>query len=137
MHTGRERDKLPDVIADQFHFLRGALAIARRAGVPDEQIVIDPGFGFAKDHEENIALMARLEELRALDLPIMVGTSRKRMIGALAQREGTDRDVATAATSAVLRLKGADLFRVHNVAMNLDALKVADALLARQAADSQ
>ncbi|SEB37483.1 Dihydropteroate synthase [Nitratireductor aquibiodomus] len=133
MHTGREREKLSDVIADQFSFLRRSLEIARHAGVRDEQILLDPGFGFAKDTQENIEIMARFEELAGLAFPLLVGTSRKRFVGAVTGRESAeDRDMGTAATSALLRMKGAAVFRVHDVAINRDSLKVADAMLAAQ-----
>ena len=133
MHTGRERRKLPDVIEDQFLFLRRSLEIARAGGVADDQIVLDAGFGFAKETtEDNVDLMARFSELKALGFPLMAGTSRKRFIGAVTGREPAERAVGTAATSVILRLKGADLFRVHDVAINVDALAVADAMLARQ-----
>ena len=133
MHTGRDRQKLPDVIADQLTFLRKSLEIARQNGVADDHIVLDPGFGFAKETaEENLDLMARFSELHTLGLPLMAGTSRKRFIGAVTGRDAADRGVGTAATSVILRLKGADLFRVHDVAFNVDALALADAMLARQ-----
>jgi dihydropteroate synthase len=132
MHTGRERQKEPDVIADQFVFLEKSIGIARAAGVPDGNVVLDPGFGFAKETPaDNLELMARFEELAALGFPLAVGTSRKRFVGAVTGREGDDRDVGTAATSVILRMKGAVLFRVHNVAINVDALGMADAMLAR------
>jgi dihydropteroate synthase len=138
MHNGRERRKLPDVIADQFFFLRKSLEIARQAGVGDDRIVLDPGFGFAKETaEENIELMARFEELSALGFPLMAGTSRKRFIGTATGREPGDRAAGTAATSVILRLKGAQLFRVHDVAINVDALAMTDAMLARQADRTQ
>lgn len=130
MHTGREREKNPDVIADQFEFLGKSLRIAREAGVRDGQILLDPGFGFAKDADEDLALMARLQELRPLGFPLLVGTSRKRVIGHVSGRDFDERDVATAATSVALRLKGAAIFRVHNVAINADALAMADAIVA-------
>jgi len=137
MHTGRDREKLPDVIADQFVFLEKSLEIARRNGVADDRIVLDPGFGFAKETaEENLDLMARFSELHALGFPLMAGTSRKRFIGTVTGRDAADRAVGTAATSAILRLKGAHLFRVHDVAINVDALAVADAMLARETAAS-
>ncbi|SFO77759.1 dihydropteroate synthase [Mesorhizobium sp. NFR06] len=133
MHTGRERQKLPDVIEDQFLFLRKSLEIARASGVAAGQIVLDPGFGFAKETaEENLDLMARFSELQALGFPLMAGTSRKRFIGGVTGREPAERGVGTAATSVILRLKGADLFRVHDVAINVDALAVTDAMLARE-----
>ncbi|RWN34290.1 MAG: dihydropteroate synthase [Mesorhizobium sp.] len=133
MHTGRDRQKLPDVIADQLTFLRRSLEIARQNGITDDRIVLDPGFGFAKETaEENLDLMARFSELHALGLPLMAGTSRKRFIGTVTGRDAADRGVGTAATSVILRLQGADLFRVHDVAFNVDALALADAMLARR-----
>ncbi|MDI6026821.1 dihydropteroate synthase [Corticibacterium sp. UT-5YL-CI-8] len=131
MHTGRERRKLPDVIEDQLLFLNRSLEIARTAGLGDAQIVLDPGFGFAKDADENLNLMARFDELRRFGYPLMAATSRKRFIGHVNGRDAADRDVGTAATSVILRMKGAQLFRVHNVAINVDALSFADAMLAR------
>lgn len=131
MHTGRDREKMPDPIEDQFAFLRRSLEIARQAGIAREAIVLDPGFGFAKETtEENLELMARFSALKALGLPLLAGTSRKRFLGALTGREAPDRDVATAATTALLRLEGAAVFRVHNVAINRDALAVTDAMVA-------
>ncbi|RVC55937.1 dihydropteroate synthase, partial [Mesorhizobium sp. M2A.F.Ca.ET.046.02.1.1] len=106
MHTGRERQKLPDVIDDQFLFLRKSLEIARAANVADSQIVLDAGFGFAKETAaENLDLMARFSELQALGYPLMAGTSRKRFIGTATGREPGDRAAGTAATSVILRLK--------------------------------
>ncbi|TCU11863.1 dihydropteroate synthase [Rhizobium sullae] len=130
MHTGRGREKLPDVIADQYHFLVRSLEIAAEAGVMRERIVLDPGFGFAKDADENLELMARFAELQRFGLPLLAGTSRKRFVGAVTGRDAAERDVATAASSALLRLQGAAVFRVHNVAINRDALAMADAMLA-------
>jgi len=130
MHTGRDRDKLPDVITDQFFFLERSLEIASAAGVQKDRVVLDPGFGFAKDTEENLELMARFGELHRFGLPLLAGTSRKRFVGAIIGREAADRDAGTAATSALLRLAGASIFRVHDVAINRDALAIADAMLA-------
>lgn len=132
MHTGRDRDKLPDVIDDQFLFLRRSLEIAAEAGVSDAQIMLDPGFGFAKDADENLDLMARFSELSELGYPLLAGTSRKRFVGHVTGRDAAERDAGTAATSVILRMQGAHIFRVHNVAINVDALAFADAMLARQ-----
>ena len=132
MHTGRDREKLSDVIADQIAWFEPSLAIADKAGVRRESLLLDPGFGFAKDTAENVALMARMAELNVLGLPIVAGTSRKRFIGAITGREDADeRDAGTAATSVLLRLAGAAVFRVHNVGVNRDALAMADAVVAR------
>ncbi|HHZ09173.1 MAG TPA: dihydropteroate synthase [Rhizobiales bacterium] len=133
MHTSREREKLADVIADQRLFLSRSLEIARDAGVAERQIVLDPGFGFGKETaEENLELMARFAELTAFGFPLLAGTSRKRFIGAVTGRDAAGRDAGTAATSVILRLKGAALFRVHDVAINKDALAFADAMLQRE-----
>lgn len=133
MHTSREREKLPDVIEDQRLFLSRSLEVARNAGVAERQIVLDPGFGFGKETpEENLELMARFDELKAFGYPLLAGTSRKRFVGAITGRDAADRDPGTAATSVILRLKGAALFRVHDVAINKDALAFADAMLARK-----
>lgn len=132
MHTGRERDKLPDPIDDQLAFLTRSVEIAREAGIRPERLVLDPGFGFAKETaDDNLDLMARFAELHALGHPLLVGTSRKRFLGTLTGRDADRRDAATAATSVVLRLLGAAIFRVHDVAINKDALLVADAMVAR------
>ncbi|MBA8878461.1 dihydropteroate synthase [Phyllobacterium myrsinacearum] len=134
MHTGRERERDPDVIVDQFAFLNRSLEIASLAGVAHDQIVLDPGFGFAKETEENLALIDRFGELQAFGYPFLAGTSRKRFLGAVTGRDADQRDAVTAATSAILRLAGADIFRVHDVRTNRDALAVVDVILQQRSA---
>lgn len=132
MHTGRDRTKLADPIEDQRVFLARSLEIAREAGVQDDRILLDPGFGFAKETaEENLDLMARFGELGSLGFPLLVGTSRKRFVGTVTGRKPDHRDVGTSATSVILRMQGAVIFRVHDVAMNVDALRFADAMIDR------
>nr|WP_306025817.1 dihydropteroate synthase [Oceaniradius stylonematis] len=130
MHTGRDRDVLPDPIEDQRVYLSRSIEIALKAGVAQAQIVLDPGFGFAKDAEHNAVLMARFGELHALGFPLLAGTSRKRFLGYFTGRPVEARDVATAASSALLRAAGAAVLRVHDVAMNVDAAAVADVMIA-------
>jgi dihydropteroate synthase len=131
MHTGRGRETLPDVIDDQRLFFSTSLEIAAAADIEPARIVLDPGFGFAKDADANWALMARLGELAGLGHPLLIGTSRKRFLGAATGRaQAAERDVATAATTVAARLAGGAIFRVHDVASNRDALAVADAILA-------
>lgn len=130
MHTGRERTKADDVIVDQLQFLGQSLQIARGAGISDDGIVLDPGFGFAKDTNENMELMMRFSEMHQLGFPLIAGTSRKRFVGAISGRDMDNRDVATAATTVLLRMQGAAIFRVHDVATNKDALSMTDAGLA-------
>lgn len=131
MHTSRDRDVLSDPVADQHLFFKSSMEIAKAHGVADAAIMLDPGFGFGKSKEDDLQLMARFSELLTLGYPLLVGTSRKRTLGALTGHQlAADRDIATAATSAVLRLAGAVVFRVHNVAATRDALRVSDAILA-------
>lgn len=131
MHNGRGLPQLDDVVEDQYVLLEEALDIARRAGIDRQSLLLDPGFGFAKDAEYNLVLLARLGELHALARPMLIGTSRKRFIGHVTGREAAERDIGTAATSVVARLKGGAVFRVHDVAANRDALAVADAMIER------
>lgn len=135
MYTSREReDCLADIIEDELMFFRRALGMATKAGIAPGCIALDPGFGFVRDRSQDIELLARFSELNALGLPLLVGTSRKRFVGTVTGRENpVERDAATAATTALLRLAGASIFRVHNVAANLDALRVADAVVASRA----
>ncbi|MCY6380328.1 dihydropteroate synthase [Hoeflea prorocentri] len=132
MHTGRERKKANDVMEDQALFLRQSLEFAGAGGIGQDAIVLDPGFGFAKDVDENVELMARFSELHALGYPLIAGTSRKRFVGAVSGRDTDERDVASAATTAMLRLEGAAIFRVHEVAANRDALAMADAVVTQR-----
>jgi dihydropteroate synthase len=138
MHTSRERQPLADLIADQYLFLNHSLEIANAAGIRRDRIALDPGFGFGRDLNDDLELMTRFEELHGFNLPLLAGTSRKRFIGMLTGRDtATERDAGTAATSALLRMAGAAIFRVHNVAMNRDALAIADAMLATRRTSTQ
>lgn len=129
MHTGRERTKNENVIKDQYVFLEQSIKHMKQSGIEDASIVLDPGFGFAKDPQENITLLACFEELHSLGYPLLVGTSRKRFIGHFTGQDAGNRDIGTAATSVVARMKGAQIFRVHDVSINVQALKMADATL--------
>ena len=134
MHNSRDRDCDPDPIKDQSVFFQKSWEATYWHIIAKERILIDPGIGFGKGEVENLSLLNRLAELHNLDgeLPyagLLVGTSRKRFLGAITGREAHERGVATAATSVAARLKGAAVFRVHNVAVNKDALAVADALI--------
>ncbi|MEP2981510.1 MAG: dihydropteroate synthase [Lentilitoribacter sp.] len=130
MHTGRNRKINDDVIVDQFNWFETSLKMAKDAGIEHEAIVLDPGFGFAKETtEQNLSLMLRFEELHVLGYPFLIGSSRKRFIGALTGQDTQNRDVGTSATSVVLRQMGGAIFRVHDVAINRDALSVVDGLI--------
>ena len=118
-----------DLMADVLHQLRGSIEIARRAGIPEVQIIVDPGIGFGKTVEQNLTLLNRLSELRALGRPILVGPSRKSFIGYVLNRPPEARLFGTAATVAVAILRGADIVRVHDVAEMVDVVRMADAIV--------
>jgi len=102
---------------------------ALEAGIAREAIVLDPGLGFAKRPEHNFAVLDRLASITALGHPVMVGPSRKRFLGAATGAPVERRDAATAAACVAARIRGARLFRVHDVAAAREALAVADAML--------
>ncbi|SDG79369.1 dihydropteroate synthase [Pelagibacterium luteolum] len=129
MHWDPERDTSLDIIDEIRRWLTKSIQIALDAGVAREQIILDPGFGFAKSFEENYALLNRIDDLHALGFPILVGTSRKRMIGNLLDVAPKDRVFGTVATSVLGYVKGAHIFRVHDVRQNRDALRVSSATL--------
>lgn len=109
-------------------FMRDSLAIAQAAGVDEEQLILDIGFGFGKTPEQNMQLLAQTAGLRVLGRPLLVAASRKSTLGALCGREVGEREFATAATTAQAQLAGAALVRVHDVAANADIIKVCRAL---------
>jgi dihydropteroate synthase len=119
-----------DVTAEVSRELEQAVTQAQEHGVSRDRIVLDPGLGFAKTPEQSFQVLGGLPALLRLGLPLMIGPSRKRFLGAATGREVAERDVATAAACAVGWLLGARLFRVHAVAPTRDALAVAHATLA-------
>jgi dihydropteroate synthase len=116
-----------DVVGEVGAFLRERVAFALAAGVEPGRIVIDPGFGFGKTVAHNLELLERLDELASLGQPILVGTSRKSFLGALTGRGEAERLAATIATNVIGLLRGASVFRVHDVGPVRDALAVAAA----------
>jgi dihydropteroate synthase len=117
-----------DVVGGVLAELRERLSAAVEAGVPAGAIVLDPGFGFSKTVEQNVALFDQLSALQALGRPLLVGPSRKRFLGAVTGLPVEDRDRATAAACALAWERGARLFRVHAVAAAREALALAQAL---------
>jgi dihydropteroate synthase len=126
-----------DVLRDVTQGLRQAVATARRAGVSNSQIILDPGIGFGKSYAQNCELLARLPELARLGFPILVGTSRKSFIGGVLKSESQTRPAnervwGTAATVAASILQGAHIVRVHDVAEMAQVAQVSDAILSPQ-----
>ena len=115
---------------DDVHAGRGAVDRAIAAGVDASSIVIDPGIGFGKTAEQNVELLGRLGELRALGLPILLGTSRKSTLGkVLGGVPASERLEATLATTALGIAAGVDIVRVHDVLPNVRAARMADAIV--------
>ena len=120
-----------EVVSDVKAFLEERLAFAIAEGVPEERVWLDPGIGFGKTVQHNLELLRRLDELVAIGRPLMVGTSRKSFLGTLAggRAEG-ERLPGTIATNVLALERGARVFRVHDVAPVVDALRVAAATVA-------
>ncbi|WLV24779.1 dihydropteroate synthase [Aciduricibacillus chroicocephali] len=129
MHN-RENMDYGNLIEDMKRDLQESIDIAKRAGVPDQHIIIDPGVGFAKNAEHNLIAMNNLEQLHELGYPMLLATSRKRFIGGVLDLPNAeDRDIGTGATTCLGISKGAHMVRVHNVEMTLQLVKMTDAML--------
>jgi dihydropteroate synthase len=132
-----------DVVGEVVAELRTSLERAVAGGVDPERIVLDPGLGFAKDAEHDLALVARLGSLRELGRPLLVAASRKRFLGRVLAGDGgsppraRERDAATAAVSAIAAREGAWAVRVHEVRASADAVRVARAIEAADTAGAE
>jgi dihydropteroate synthase len=130
--TMQQDPRYDDVVADVRAFLEERVAFALGEGVREERIMVDPGIGFGKTLEHNLELLRRLDEIVAIGLPVVVGTSRKSFLGRLTGREDPhERVAATLATTVLAFERGATVFRVHDVGPTRDALAVATATLRR------
>jgi dihydropteroate synthase len=130
--TMQEDPRYEEVVGEVATFLRERVEFALAAGVERERIVVDPGFGFGKTVAHNLELLDRLDEIAALGFPVAIGTSRKSFLGALSTALPHDRLAGTIATNVIGLLRGASVFRVHDVAAVGDALAVAAATVNRQ-----
>jgi dihydropteroate synthase len=131
MHN-RENEDYKDLMEDILEDLRESIKIAKDAGVKDENIILDPGIGFAKSHEQNLETMNKLERLKELGYPVLLGTSRKRMIGFTLDLPVEERVEGTVATTVIGIMKDAcDFVRVHDVLENARAAKMTDTIVRR------
>jgi len=122
-----EHARYGQVAAEVAAELRGLAQKAEQGGIGRERIVVDPGFGFAKTATQNLRLLDELATIVAVGYPVAVGPSRKRFLGAATGRPVEDRDRATAVACAFAWERGARLFRVHDVALTVEALSLASA----------
>ena len=127
MHN-RARAEYAHLMPELLHDLRETLRIADAAGIGRDKIILDPGVGFGKSCEQNLAVLNRLEELRVLGLPVLLGASRKSVVGLTLGLPVDERLEGTLATTAIGVLKGAAFIRVHDVRENLLAAKMALAI---------
>ena len=127
MHN-RARAEYAHLMPELLHDLRETLRIADAAGIGRDKIILDPGVGFGKSYEQNLAVLNRLEELRVLGLPVLLGASRKSVVGLTLGLPVDERLEGTLATTAIGVLKGSAFIRVHDVRENLLAAKMALAI---------
>ena len=126
MHNQEGTEYAGDLLDTIKGFLRKAVDRAREAGVPKEKIIVDPGIGFGKTADHNWEVIRRFAELKELDQPILIGTSRKSFIGKLLELPPDDRLEGTISTNVAAVLRGADIVRVHDVLEMTRAVRVAD-----------
>ena len=137
MHNREEKDERVDIFADIRRFFDRSLALAAKAGIPEAVIILDPGIGFGKLLIHNLDILNRLSSFAMLQRPLLVGLSRKGFLGQLVNRPVEDRQWATAAAVALAVDRGAQILRVHDVAMMKDVVTVASALGGRRAPTGQ
>ncbi len=129
MHNRDDRDESVDIVADMMLFFDRSLALARRAGVPDAHVMLDPGIGFGKTKSQNLAALRATDALvETFGLPVLIGVSRKSLFGLLLGADVDARLVGTLAANLTCAARGARIFRVHDVAEHKAAFAVLDAI---------
>lgn len=118
-----------DVVAEVKEYLKRSIQIAIEAGVPRDQVVVDPGFGFGKSTQDNLRLLRRLSEFRELEAPLLLGTSRKSTIGKVLDLPVDDRLEGSLATLPLAIAAGVDIVRVHDVRASVRVVRMADAVV--------
>ncbi len=129
MHNRYNHDYPGDMVAEIVRFLKKSVEIALLAGVAAERIILDPGIGFGKTPEQNIELMSRLREIKAIGYPVLLGASRKSMLGQILGVPPKERVSGTVATTVLGITQGVDIVRVHDVTENAQAARVTDAIV--------
>ncbi|MEJ2129095.1 MAG: dihydropteroate synthase [Woeseiaceae bacterium] len=122
--TMQQDPRYDDVVAEVSAFLRERVAECVNAGIPEELLVIDPGFGFGKRPKDNFELLANLRQLQTIGRPVLIGVSRKSTLGVVTGREVDDRLPAGLAAAVLAVDRGAQIVRAHDVAETVDALRV-------------
>lgn len=128
MHN-RDNQDYADFRKDMLADLQECMEIAKKAGIPKEKIILDPGVGFGKTYEMNLKAIKYLEDLYCFDVPVLLGTSRKSVIGLTLDLPVTEREEGTIATTVLAVQKGCQFVRVHNVKGNVRAIRMAETVL--------
>lgn len=128
MHNRRE-NVYNDLVKDVLNDLRECVDLALAAGIAQDKIMLDPGIGFAKDLDQNLSVMKHIGRIKELGYPILLGTSRKSMIGLTLDLPVSEREEGTLATSIIGLMEGCSVFRVHDVKTNMRGLRMAQAIL--------
>ena len=118
-----------NVIEDVYTFLAQRVEACVEAGIERQHLLLDPGFGFGKSLSHNLSLLAHLDRFKELNLPLLVGMSRKSMLGAIVDKPTEQRLSAGLAVSAIAAWQGANIIRVHDVAETTDVIKVVTAVM--------
>lgn len=125
----QESPSYTDVVVDIASYLESRVQACKGVGIGNDRIILDPGFGFGKTLEHNVELLGRLNEMQRLELPLLVGVSRKRMIGTITGRDEKDRIPGSIAAAVISVIHGARLIRTHDVAETMDALKICNEVI--------
>lgn len=128
MHN-RDNTDYKDFVKDVTNDLKKCLSVAEKCGVKKENIILDPGIGFGKTYEQNLIMMNHLEDITELGYPVLLGASRKSMIGLTLDLPVTEREEGPIAMSVIGAMKGCSFVRVHDVRANARALKMTEAVL--------
>jgi len=126
--TMQQAPSYRDVVGEVRDFLAGRLAACRSAGIAADRLCVDPGIGFGKRAEHNLALLASLDRLAEPGIPVLVGVSRKSLVGIITGRPAEQRLAGSVAFAALAVMRGAAIVRAHDVAETVDAVRVAQAL---------
>ncbi len=127
--TMQAAPRYQDVVAEVMRFLEARVAACEAAGIPAERLLVDPGFGFGKELAHNLELMRRLDRFQELGLPLLVGVSRKSMIGGVLDVPVEDRLYGSIALAVLAVWQGARLIRCHDVRPTVDAVRICQAVL--------
>ena len=126
--TMQKKPSYSDVVAEVMEFLRQRIDAAISAGISKTNIIVDPGFGFGKTLQHNLLLLNSLERFKSLGVPLLVGMSRKSMIGMILDKPVDARLYGSVSTAVISALLGADIVRVHDVAETVDAVAIVNAM---------